>query len=854
MLRAILSVALLLFAPFGSFAGNVPAGPAAHQPDRQTALLLHLDGDARDSSGAEGHGEVKGRHAWAEGRFGKSLRLEGQGGVVIAPSGALHVGSQSWTVECWFKPDPGQQGARILVGGGWGHERDYYLGIGDNVLFASFSAGPLSGAVRSPDLAKVLYDGHWHHAAAVLDRGRAGEVRLYLDGRRISPETRAFCPPIEFDEGAMGVVVGATAPWYVGKEGYRGLIDEVRISSAVRPEYAAEGPLPEEALARAKPRPRFEFDPAASRKPLELSPHNTVIALPELGVSQGNHDAAAELQQWLRKASGAATGFDILPESKVGPVEGRTIIALGRSRWLADDEIAGLSPAGFLIRRKANVVCIAGGAGTGAYLGAVRFLDRACGVRFYMPTDLFTSVAAGKPVIQGELEVRIEPFVGSAMMSGLVGVPGDGGWAKRNGAARRLGGTHQHSMYDIFPPARFAQRCPEIYPILGGKRHVPADASDQQWQPCLSEPKLLDCALESCRLHFRRFPSHLYVAVSVQDGHRTCECPKCNAAYEGFKAAGRPEAEARDRGFSKLYWQFIAALAGRLEAEAPGKKLVALVYGPARFPPDSAMPANVVLFTNFHVAELDADRILAPEAATGVSPLDEVLSRARTYGNHDWYHGNGFLVPRIYSGYWSRFMRALAAKADGAMMHAEAYPNWGLDGPKLYITARLWQEPGLDVEELLGQFCGDMFGPAAAPMRAYFTELEKLWIALDNVKGPERKLFQWGRQFLADADDLAAVRRCRGLLEEAAKLAATEDERRRVALFSDTFRVSESLYEMAAAESVAKDRVEQFRRHVETKIIPNPMTLYRAADNGADLKKHLEGALSFATAAGKKVR
>jgi hypothetical protein len=404
-------------------------------------------------------------------------------------------------------------------------------------------------------------------------------------------------------------------------------------------------------------------------------------------------------------------------------------------------------------------------------------------------------------------------------------------------------------MHAMFPPDRYGESHPQIYPILDGRRYIPASAADQRWQPCLSEPTLVDVAEDSAIRYFRRNPQMDYVAFSVQDGHTVCQCPSCQAEYdkqrgEAGEAVDPREAEAR--GFSRLYWRFLRELAERLAKKTPGKQLVGLVYGPARFPPDEKMPPNVVLFTNFHIAELEADRILTPHPETGISRLDYVTRRCSFYGNHDWYHGNGFLMPRIYSGYWSQFMRALADRVDGAAMHAEAYANWGLDGPKYYIVGRLWWEPRLEVDRLLRQFCDDMFGPAAEPMADYFTSLEKLWITLDNVKGPERKLFQWSRQFTADADDLAVIRRCRELLDAAMSAAETEPQRQRIALFSKTFVVPETLYRFAAADRVAAAEIEAFRAHVEREILPDPMTFYGAGSAPDTLRKNIDAALTWA--------
>jgi hypothetical protein len=763
------------------------------------------------------------------------------------------VGSRNWTIECWFRPAREQPQHAVLLASGWGNERLWHIEISEGQrLVAGFSAGRYSGAVTSQDLSAVLFDGAWHHVAAVLDRQRHGEVRLYLDGKRIAQPGPACCPPITFDEEQMGMVVGHIAPWYIGKDGFRGLIDEVRVSACVRPAYAVAAPTPLPVppwSQRAVP----AVDASLAGKPLKLQPATTRIVLPALHPGEGNFRAAEELQLWLRKGSGSASGFEIVNEADVKAIEGQVILALGRTGWLEPAQVDRLSPDGFLLRRQGNVVCIAGSTSQGTFYGAMRFLDDVCGVRFYLPTDLFASDPKSTPEVPAALDVRSEPFVRSGMMSGLADVPGDGAWWRRNAAVRRRGGTHQHNMHTMFDPARYAAAHPEIYPILGGRRHIPADHADQAWQPCLSASSLVEVAEDAALRHFRRQPSAAYVACSVQDGHTVCQCESCRKAYAKHQAPGVSKDEVEARGFSELYYHFIRRLALRLQDRVPGKQLVALVYGPARVPPTEKMPPNVVLFTNFHIAELEADRILAVDPVKRMSPLDEVLSRCDSFGNHDWYHGNGFLVPRIYSGYWSTFLRQLADRVGTSHMYAEAYPNWGLDGPKLYILARLWWDPRQDPGLLLRQFSQDMFGPAAGPMEEYFSTLERLWIAQDNVKGPERKLFNWGRQFTADAEDLDAVRRCRTLLEQASRLAATEPQRQRIALFSKTFDVPATLYEFAAAASVPRADVEAFWKRVEQQVLPDPLTLYGAGDKPGELRKQIQAACNSVTAGGKRI-
>ncbi|HRU05942.1 MAG TPA: DUF4838 domain-containing protein, partial [Candidatus Brocadiia bacterium] len=623
-------------------------------------------------------------------------------------------------------------------------------------------------------------------------------------------------------------------------------VDEVRVSRVVRPQYASADPLPKEARPRLEARRRFEFDPEASKAALRLDPSGTVIVTPARTAEAWTQEAAALLRDYLRKASGAERGFEIMVEP--GDAKAKAAIALGRTQYVNDEEIEGLWQDGFVIRRKANVVVVCGGKSRGTFLGAVAFLDRFCGVRFYMPGELFTSLPAEpRLVVPGGVDIRDEPYVKATSMSGGGGAPGLGEWRKRNNAYSRAGlaGTHQHNMWAAFPPERYAGRYPEIYPLVKGARYIPKDAADQQWNPCFSEPRLLDAAEETLAAYYRRQPKHLWFSFGCQDSHVACECARCQAFYAPFVKADAKE--GKERAVSELYWRFMNKLAERIEAKLPGKRIEGLGYGVTRFPPPFKLHPNVVVFTNLHIAELEADEILEARGG-GRGRLEEWLDVASAYGNHDWYHGNGYLIPRIYSGYWSRFMRRLKSRIPVTYQHAEMYWNWGLDGPKAWVLCRLWWNPEADAEALLGQFCADMFGPAAEAMKVYFAGLEKLWARLDNIEGPERKLNRWDTQFVTSAQGREMIAACREALDKAAGLARTETQKKRVELFSKTFRLSEGLFALAAAEKWDPSRAEALVKYAREVVAQDPMT---TMTTGEALVKQVEAAVK--AVAGKKV-
>lgn len=580
---------------------------------------------------------------------------------------------------------------------------------------------------------------------------------------------------------------------------------------------------------------------AVEGPPSPLSGERTVLVTPA-SADPFETKAAALLQQWLRRATHAKDGFEIVAEDKAGDATGKVVFAIGRTRWADAQKLAAIWQDGFIIRRGSNIIVIAGGQPRGTLFGAARFLDRFCGVRFYLPDQLFTSVPRQKPAIPAAIDIVEEPFVRATSMSGPLAVPRYNDWLERIAGNTRAGlaGTHQHNMWHAFPPAKFAARRPEIYPMVKGERYIPKDAADQKWNPCFSEPKLLDAAEETVAEYYRAHPDHLWYSFGIQDSHVMCECPRCAALVKPH--VERDPKLGRVATCSELFWRFMNALAERLEKKLPGKHIEGLAYSMTRLPPPFKLHRNIVVFTNFHIAELDADPFLKPDES-GVTPLDRWLNLAGAYGNHDWHQGNGYLIPRVYSGYWSRFMRHLKSKTPFTYQHAETYPNFGLDGAKSFVLAQTWWNPGVDTAALWRQFCDDMFGPAATPMNGYFAALEKLWTSLDNVEGPERKLNRWSNQFVTSEADREAIRRCRKLLDEAKSLARTDAERKRIELFSKTFRLSEYLFEFAAAPSVSAARIEEAKRHAREAILPDPLTLYQNTRSMEVIEAAIKGAV-----------
>ncbi len=576
---------------------------------------------------------------------------------------------------------------------------------------------------------------------------------------------------------------------------------------------------------------------AAPAAPLPLAPGQTMVVVAK-GAPAAEQDAAKLLQTWLRKACGVTTGFEIQSREQGAGSAGlevansavaalpkdKVVIVLGAAAGQPDPRVAALEDDGFLIHREGNVIAITGHSGDGTYYGAVSFLDRYAGVRFYMPTDFWTSLPASHTVAFNGGDVLSQPFVDSGDISGFTikGIS-DPDWLRRIGGQRRKGGTHQHDLNEIFPPAEFAQTHPEIYPIYDGKRYIPANAGDQTWQIDFAEPATLAAAEQSLAEYFQKTPGAPYIAVSVNDNNHWSESARNQAVMAEFQAKN-PTGDYQAAARSDIYWRFMNQLAGWLREKFPGKLLIGLAYGPTGATPAFSLADNIVVYTNLHISELPL-YVSAP--AGQLSILDQFLAVAHHFGNHEWYEGDGFALPRIYSDHWAQFLRTLAQHYPSVYMHAEAYPNFGFDGPKYYIMAKMWWNPQADPRALTRQFCDDLFGPAAPAMDQYFEQVEALWTQLDSVEGPKRKIGAWSNQFITTPASRSLIQHCDDFLKQAAATAQTDDQKSRVALFAKCFTFSESLFALAAQPSDAALHAQSVA--LAQDLIKDPWTIYNPA-------------------------
>ncbi|WP_043686912.1 LamG-like jellyroll fold domain-containing protein [Streptomyces xylophagus] len=225
-----------------------PALPYGFDPD--TVALYHLDDDAgatpqvADTTAAypgrtAHHGVLQGPvQTGLPGRYGRAMGFRSaDAAVVVATDATFDIGERDdATFECFVRPDPApdpdgpvlsRRTDPEIPGPGWEFAvGDFGRGLARNVRFTIGDGDPDHDVTLFADT--TLPTDAFTHVAAVLDR-TSDKVGLYLDGRL--RDWRFLFP--------LGAVAGP-APLRIGAAGggFRGVVDEVRISSAARTDFA----------------------------------------------------------------------------------------------------------------------------------------------------------------------------------------------------------------------------------------------------------------------------------------------------------------------------------------------------------------------------------------------------------------------------------------------------------------------------------------------------------------------------------------------------------------------------------------------------------------------------------------
>ena len=445
--------------------------------------------------------------------------------------------------------------------------------------------------------------------------------------------------------------------------------------------------------------------------------------------------AAKELQTYLKKTSGAE--LPIRNEGAGGKdrVEIRIAVnPLGIVRG-GDPATQIVHEDGYAIQSGGRMITIMGGSPRGTLYGVYDFIERALGVRWFMPTELGEDILKAKSIAVPELTVVRNPAFPSVSGFTWAGSPGAADWELRMRVKVGKPVNFGHNWYNIHRFSKEAlEKDPEMFALVGGQRGLST-------QLCSSHPKVIQASVEAARRYFKANPDSPLFSISPNDGAGWCECERCkniDALY------GITDFSLADR-----FVHYANRVLEELEKTNPGKQVGIYAYSEHTSPPKRARPKEgyVTALTHMpwefcHIHAIDDPACPSNQRYLGY--LKGWSNLTRHVGVYEYY-GHFFAFtpwPIVHS-----MRRDIPLYRDMKIERfiSETQQNWANQGLNFYVAAKLVADPTVDVDALLAEYFTRFYGKAGGAMRRY----SDLWETAIKKTGesPEHRGYWWLSMF-----------------------------------------------------------------------------------------------------------
>ena len=282
--------------------------------------------------------------------------------------------------------------------------------------------------------------------------------------------------------------------------------------------------------------------------------------------------------------------------------------------------------------------------------------------------------------------------------------------------------SFNHNLAKVFSEEVFATT-PEVFSEVNGRRKEPRGSGGTDPQPDLTQPEAIEVAAQAAISHFADNPNNESFSLSIND----------NVLFdttERTEAAVSPLRYFRTRpNYTDLVFGFMNQVAKRVFDEGGAwqtptgedRYLTALSYYWAEPAPTITIHPRVMpVLTSDRAQWHDHDyrtqdkTLIQAWAASGAE-------RVATW---DYYFGAPYLYPRQFNQWIVESIRHMSD--EGIDVFFSQLPSfWGLDGAKAWLAAELLWNPEQDAHALLDEYYDNFFGPASAPIRAFYETAER---------------------------------------------------------------------------------------------------------------------------------
>jgi len=223
-------------------------------------------------------------------------------------------------------------------------------------------------------------------------------------------------------------------------------------------------------------------------------------------------------------------------------------------------------------------------------------------------------------------------------------------------------------------------------------------------------------------------PNDKYIYWMPNDGFPGCFCPGCKALLAKYDAKYHPQL------VQELH--YAAKLAREMKKRWPGKVLNYDLYGRKDIPAEFGLPDNVSITKvfNSYCEAYWKERKYLDFARALIDKLNTISIEKALIWSHYPVKPRQMTdldMPYPAPHVLSRFYRESRDDILGVYINLGPWVTWAHDTYILYLYQSILWNPDVDPDEVLGEFCSLMFGPARKEMKEYHDLLIDRW---ENVK------------------------------------------------------------------------------------------------------------------------
>jgi hypothetical protein len=450
--------------------------------------------------------------------------------------------------------------------------------------------------------------------------------------------------------------------------------------------------------------------------------------------NENTRAAAAELQRYVRKISGAELPIVSDEQAPTGPLilVGTNRFTALRTEWRVP---SGLTPElreeGFLILCQGDRLLLAGN-DAGPYYGTryavAEFLHR-LGVRWFLPGEFGEVIPHATTLSFPETEVHQRPdFVMRNYWQHHRDKMGDEDteWKihhKMNPRMQEWFGVPGDSSVRGYLPKNQVKLHPDWFALR-------RDGTRDENMPCMTSTNMIAWFVERVKADAR--VGKAYSAFAPDDGMPRCFCARCQKLANGFDGFGANDRDpAEEASTSNEWFYFVNAILDEVNREFPNHKLVTNGYANRDIPPElpffNQRHNLVVMFANISACNLHA---YDNSRCWQMERQGQMLRRWCQLCDQVWIYNYNYtmlvgkftLTPMV-----DRLRRNLPLLKEWGLLgfHDQDEADWSLTGiPTRLVRAALEWDTEANLDELLADFYARWFGRAAAPMKAYYDALE----------------------------------------------------------------------------------------------------------------------------------